>query len=237
LKVTNSEGEILEAYDCSSENSQYLVNNVFATASAMNSRVSTTTCKGTQVIDPRVAYIITDILKDNNARSPSFGSNSQLVIPNHNEVAVKTGTSNNLRDNLTIGYNQKYTVAVWVGNNNNSEMARIASGVTGASPIFNKIMSALLSDQDSVEWKVPEKLVQVPICSITGTLACEGCPKKLEWFLEENQPKKYCSPDWFKKDEGTENKEGENKNSTSKPEVQYQFFEDSQNKISKSNQN
>ena len=56
-----------------------------------------------------------------------------LVIPNHPEVAVKTGTSNNLKDNLTIGFNQDYLVAVWVGNNDGSSMSRVASGITGAA--------------------------------------------------------------------------------------------------------
>jgi 1A family penicillin-binding protein len=159
-----------------------------------------------QVLDPRVAFILTDILRDNIARSPAFGTNSLLVIPNHPEVAVKTGTSNNLRDNLTIGYNQDYVVAVWVGNNDNSQMSRIASGITGATPIFNKIMSALLTKggqslpaQAGRQWKIPEGLVQLPICPYTGTLACTGCPIKMEWFLEENKPEKACSPEWFKK--------------------------------------
>jgi 1A family penicillin-binding protein len=108
-----------------------------------------------QVLDKRVAFMLTDILKDNTARTPAFGSQSALVIANHPEVAVKTGTSNNLRDNLTFGYNQDYLVAVWVGNNDNSPMARVASGVTGASPIFNKIMTALLANRQNHDWEVP----------------------------------------------------------------------------------
>jgi len=83
-----------------------------------------------------VAYLLTDILKDNEARTPAFGSKSALVIPGHSEVAVKTGTSNNLRDNLTVGYTQDYLVAVWVGNNDNSPMSHVVSGVTGAAPIL-----------------------------------------------------------------------------------------------------
>jgi len=155
-------------------------------------------CKGEQVLDPRVAFLLTDVLKDNNARAPAFGSHSQLVIANHPEVAVKTGTSNNLRDNLTIGYNQDYLVAVWVGNNDNSPMSRVASGITGASPIFNKIMSALLANEPNQEWPVPQGLVKLPICTLTGTLTCEGCPTRLEWFLEENKPEKACDPNFVR---------------------------------------
>jgi len=145
-----------------------------------------------QVISPQVAFLLIDILKDNVARSPAFGSNSYLVIPGHPEIAVKTGTSNNLKDNLTFGFNQKYLVAVWVGNNNSTPMARIASGVTGASPIWNKIMRGLLTDEDTLGWEIPEGLVQVPICPLTGTLPCEGCPTKNEWFLKESVPNTKC---------------------------------------------
>jgi len=135
------------------------------------------------VLDKRVAYILTDILKDNLARSGEFGLSSYLVIKNHPEVAVKTGTSNDLRDNLTVGFNQDYLVATWVGNNDNSPMARIASGVTGASPIWNKIMSGILNGKPSIDWKIPAGLVKI------------NCSGKSEWFLEEDQNKtKYCQP-------------------------------------------
>ena len=121
-----------------------------------------------------------------------------MVIANHPEVAVKTGTSNDLRDNLTVGFNQNYLVAVWVGNNDNSPMAKIASGITGAAPIWNRIMTALTFDKPAQDWQVPEGLVKANICPYTGTLPCEGCPKKAEWFTKETVPTKYCSPDWFK---------------------------------------
>ena len=145
-----------------------------------------------QTIDPRVAFILTDILKDNHARAPEFGSNSYLVIKNHPEVAVKTGTSNDLRDNWTVGYNQNYLVLTWVGNNNNSPMSRIASGVTGASPIWNQIMEALLNGHTSIDWEIPDGVSKVNICSASGTLPCDGCLTKQEWFLDENIPTKHC---------------------------------------------
>jgi penicillin-binding protein 1C len=148
-----------------------------------------------QAIDPRIAFLVTDILKDNNARAPEFGYNSYLVIKNHPEVAVKTGTSNDLRDNWAAGYNQNYLVITWVGNNNNSPMNRIASGITGASPIWNKITSAILANQASIDWKVPDGVSKVNICSVTGTLPCNGCPTRQEWFLDETKPTKYCLPE------------------------------------------
>lgn len=156
--------------------------------------------KGIQVLDPRVAYQMTDILKDNDARTPAFGRFSTLYIPNHPEVAVKTGTSNDLRDNLTVGYTKDYVTAVWVGNNDNSQMSRIASGVTGASPIWNNIMSALLSEVPSSDWNAPGGLVNVPICPYTGTLPCSGCPTKQEWFIPGTEPTYSCTPQVADKD-------------------------------------
>jgi membrane carboxypeptidase/penicillin-binding protein PbpC len=145
-----------------------------------------------QTIDSRVAFLLTDILKDNNARAPEFGYNSYLVVKGHPEVAVKTGTSNDLRDNWTVGYNQNYLVLAWVGNNDNSPMSRVASGVTGASPIWNKIMTIILAGQTSIDWNPPEGVSKINICSLTGTLPCDGCPTRQEWFLNENRPTNRC---------------------------------------------
>ena len=128
-----------------------------------------------KVLDPRVAFLLIDVLKDNIARSPAFGANSMLVIPKHPEVAVKTGTSNDLKDNLTIGFNSDYLVAVWVGNNDGSSMSRIASGITGAAPIWNKIMRSLLANEPSVNWIAPDGLIY------------KDCYSRKEWFLEERQ--------------------------------------------------
>ena len=108
------------------------------------SSFQTNKCQSKQVIKSKTAYQITNILSDNNARSPAFGTNSYLNIKKA-KVAVKTGTSNDLRDNWTIGYTPNFLVGVWVGNNNNSSMSRVASGVTGASPIWNKTINYLLS--------------------------------------------------------------------------------------------
>ena len=152
-----------------------------------------------EVLNLGVAFSLIDILKDNAARAPEFGFNSYLVIKNHPEVAVKTGTSNDLRDNWTVGFNQNYLVLTWVGNNDNSEMSRIASGVTGASPIWNKIMSTLLANQPSIDWKAPEGISKVNICTLTGTLPCNSCPTKQEWFLDENKPTKACTTDQIQK--------------------------------------
>lgn len=100
-------------------------------------------CGKRRVINPKTASDISKILSDNQARSSAFGLNSVLNIRGH-EISVKTGTSNDLRDNWTIGYNQDYLVATWVGNNDNKPMSNIASGITGASPIWNSIFTSIL---------------------------------------------------------------------------------------------
>ncbi len=199
--VTDHKGNTYYTNSCKKEETttkiQYALDLVSNIANADENKVAINTinhnCLGTQVLDSRVAYMLTDILKDNYARAPQFGLLSSLVIYNHPEVAVKTGTSNNLKDNLTIGYNQDYVVAVWVGNNDGSQMARVASGVTGASPIWNKIMTQLLAFSKSKDWEIPQGMAKIFICPTTGTLSCTGCANREEWFFAENVPTSRCS--------------------------------------------
>ncbi|MDD3532089.1 MAG: transglycosylase domain-containing protein [Candidatus Shapirobacteria bacterium] len=131
-------------------------------AFAIQTKVNRDSC-GEMAVSPQVAWLLTSVLSDNQARSPVFGANSVINIPGY-QVAVKTGTTNNLRDNWTIGYSPDLLVAAWVGNNDNSPMAQIASGVTGASPIWRRIMEALLIQEDSKEFLVPEGIVSRQIC-------------------------------------------------------------------------
>lgn len=128
-----------------------------------------------QVVNPGVAYIISDILADNSARSWEFGLNSPLNIPGH-KVSVKTGTTDNKRDNWTIGFTPNFLTAVWVGNNDNSPMSQnLASGITGAAPIWNKIMTLLLQGKPDVAVKIPDNIVQ------------KTCIGKNEYFIRGNE--------------------------------------------------
>jgi membrane carboxypeptidase/penicillin-binding protein PbpC len=156
-------------------------------------------CPGELVVSPGAAFIISDILSDNQARSQAFGSNSVLNIQGH-QVAVKTGTTNSLRDNWTIGYTDKYLVAVWVGNNDNSPMSRVASGITGASPIWSRIMTALLVDEPAHRFIKPDTVVEVSVCPLTSTLNCTGCPNaRTEYFIQGTEPKNACSPEFIER--------------------------------------
>ena len=134
-----------------------------------------------QALDSGVTFIISSILADNNARSWEFGSNSPLNIPRHT-VSVKTGTTDNKRDNWTIGYTPSFLVAVWVGNNDNSPMSQsLASGITGAAPIWNKIMTNLLGNVNTLSYKMPENVVQ------------KKCGTRAEYFIKGTETNVSCS--------------------------------------------
>ncbi len=157
--------------------------------------------EGVRVLDPEPAFIVSHILHDNNARSTAFGGSSYLVISGHPEVSVKTGTTNDLRDNWTIGYTEQALVLTWVGNNDNSEMSGAVSGVSGASPIWNRIMKEVLKkaeggyydeNEKGHAWpKQPAEIVGATICANTGAIANENtadCPTRFEYFLPGTVP-------------------------------------------------
>ncbi|MEK7119095.1 MAG: transglycosylase domain-containing protein [Patescibacteria group bacterium] len=117
---------------------------------------------GVPAVKPEVAWILSNILADNNARTNAFGPNSSLVIPGKT-VSVKTGTSNDKRDNWTVGYTPSFVTAVWVGNNNNAPMdPYLTSGVTGAAPIWHDIMVELLKDKPDEVLPKPDNVIGIP---------------------------------------------------------------------------
>jgi len=134
----------------------------------------------TQAVPPGIAFIISSILSDNIARTPAFGANSALAIPGKT-VAVKTGTSDNKRDNWTIGYTPDYVVVVWVGNNDNTPMhPYLTSGVTGAAPIWHEIMENLLKNKEDKPFLPPVDVVSMP------------CYGRTEYFIQGTEPKGGC---------------------------------------------
>lgn len=143
---------------------------------------------GVRVLDEGIAFIISNILSDNGARVAAFGSNSVLNVPGKT-VSVKTGTTDEKRDNWTIGYTPLIATGVWVGNNDNSVMdPRIASGVTGASPIWQKIMIAALRDKPNEIPAKPDSVVEVEIDGLMGGQARDGSPKRKEYFQKGTEP-------------------------------------------------
>lgn len=149
-----------------------------------------------KVFSPEVSFLLSHILSDNNSRIDEFGPNSYLNIPGKT-VAVKTGTTDDKRDNWTVGYTKSITVGVWVGNNDNSPMnPKIASGATGASPIWYRIMRELLKKYDDGIIDKPAKVKAITIDSFLGGLPKDGSTRS-EYFVEGTEPKD-ISP-WYKK--------------------------------------
>ena len=152
-----------------------------------------------RVLPMEVTYLISHILLDNNARAGVFGSGSYLVIPGH-AVSVKTGTTNDRRDNWTVGYTPSFLTIVWSGNNDNS--STLTFGATGAAPIWNKIMRQVLEDQPD-EWpSKPENIVGRQVCALSGKLPSndtpEGsCQTRFEYFIKDHEPNETEIPKRF----------------------------------------
>ena len=110
-----------------------------------------------QVLNPNTTDILSNILSDDVARTPTFGASSVLNIPGH-DVAVKTGTTNDNKDAWTIGYTPSVAIGVWVGNNNNTPMKK--GGAALAGPIWNDVMSFVLKDKPNEFFQEPEPIDQ-----------------------------------------------------------------------------
>ncbi len=140
---------------------------------------------GKQVITPQLAYLITNILSDKKARCPAFGCPNPLELP-FQPVAAKTGTTNDYKDNWTLGYTPDLVVGVWVGNADNSEM-KGTTGVTGAAPIWHDFFVQVTKSMPVKDFERPPGIVEREICADTGTLPSEFCSKRTTDVFAENQ--------------------------------------------------
>jgi len=202
LKVTDQSGKVLEAY------------------TPFSSPIF-----GKRVLPPAVAFIISNILTDNGARLIDFGPASELVIPKHT-VSAKTGTTNDFRDNWTFGYTPSYVVGVWVGNNDNTPMNRIASGITGAAPIWHDIMVNLLRNKPDEPLEKPSNVFQRAVCGASGLIpppdgTPNKCPIRNEYFIQGTEPTKAETPEsaWIDKSTQDLAKPGQTDNVEQKQEI------------------
>lgn len=140
-----------------------------------------------RVMSQGVAFLINNILSDNSARLMTFGANSYLNM-NGRAIAVKTGTTNDKRDNWTVGWSTGAVVGVWVGNNDNSAMKEVASGVTGASPIWRKIMLETWERYKGVEFAKPEEVEQKQVDTVSGYPEHDGYPGRSDYFIRGTAP-------------------------------------------------
>jgi len=145
--------------------------------------------KGRRVLSEEEAWLIANILSDNNARAEIFGTNSLLNISGIT-AAVKTGTTNDKKDNWTIGGNPNSVVGVWVGNNDNTSMLNVASGVSGASPIWRSILLAALVGKPNVGFDKPGGIVTAGVDSVSGYGAHDGYSSRQEYFIKGTEPGK-----------------------------------------------
>ncbi len=152
---------------------------------------------GTRALDEKVAFIISDVLADDGARSDAFGAGSLLNIPGYT-VAAKTGTTNDKRDNYALGFTPSVVVGVWVGNSNNDPMNQyVASGITGATPIWNRFFREYLKGKLNEKFDVPNGVQKVEVDQLTGGLPYEDFPKRSEWFIKGTEPT--AKSDWYEK--------------------------------------
>lgn len=154
---------------------------------------------GEQIVRPEHAYLITSILSDNAARTPAFGPNSMLNLPF--PVAAKTGTTNDFRDNWTLGYTPDIAIGVWVGNADYTPM-RNTSGLTGAAPIWNQFMRAAiehLTGGQPTPFARPAGIIERAICAISGAEPSEWCPSHRVEFFAADQPPRPKEEDLWRK--------------------------------------
>lgn len=139
-----------------------------------------------RVVDPHVAWLISDILSDDEARILGFGANSVLKLDR--PAAVKTGTTSNFHDNWTVGYTPQLVVGVWAGNANYEPMREV-TGLTGAAPIWHSFIRTVLNGQPVLAFSRPGDMLSVEVCKLSGRLPTKACPyRRAEWFIPGTEP-------------------------------------------------
>jgi membrane peptidoglycan carboxypeptidase len=154
---------------------------------------------GEQVIRAEHAYLISSILSDNEARSWMFGRNSALNLPF--PAAAKTGTTDDFRDNWTMGYTPDLAVGVWVGNADYTPMVS-TSGLSGAAPIWSQFMQIAVpyvTGGSPKPFVRPAGMIDKVICAISGTEPSNRCQNQRNEIFAADQPPLPASKDLFRR--------------------------------------
>lgn len=154
-----------------------------------------------QVLTPQHAYLISSILSDYEARQPMFGYSPVINLPFYNRVAAKTGTTNDFRDNWTMGYSPDLAAGVWVGNADYSEMIG-TTGLTGAGPIWANFMTQAipyLTGGEPTAFQRPQNILDYTICKVSGTQPSKWCPEQVNEIFAADQPPQKAEEDFWKK--------------------------------------
>jgi membrane peptidoglycan carboxypeptidase len=144
-----------------------------------------------EVLEPRLAFLMDDILSDRSARCAAFGCPNALELNTESgavrPAATKTGTTNNYVDAWTVGYTPQLAVGVWVGNSDSTWMKN-TPGSKGAAPIWQAVMSYALRDEPVVPFTRPDGLVEMAVCDKSGLLPTAQCPTVSELFIPGTEP-------------------------------------------------
>ncbi len=140
-------------------------------------------------ISPQASYLVTDILRDGAARIGAFGARTVFDFPF--DVAAKTGTSTDYRDNWAVAWTREHVVLVWVGNHDQKPMQRV-SGISGAGPLLKSALHALYAKRTPPPFVPPAPYRIHPVCALSGELAGEHCPRVVEEKFFTARPEKKC---------------------------------------------
>ncbi len=141
-----------------------------------------------QILEPRLAYLITDILADRRARVPTFGSPNALELSNNRPAAAKTGTTNNFSDNWTVGYTPQLAVGVWQGNKDGDDYMINTPGSRGASYIWHAVMEYAHLEEPILSFTNPGGLIEVTVCDVSGMKPNEHCATRRELMIPGTEP-------------------------------------------------
>lgn len=193
LALGSAEASLLEmthAYTAfANQGKQYETSAIKQIKNKYDRTIFTTKPEVHQAISAQGAFLISDILSDNQSRAPVFGSS--LTVPGR-EAAVKTGTTDDSRDAWTIGYTPQLVVGVWVGNNDNAAMLNGGSGMAG--PIWVNTMSQALQGTEAQSFIVPPQIVERSVCTGGGLAPRGGFGTYQEYFLSSALPANTCTP-------------------------------------------
>jgi 1A family penicillin-binding protein len=141
-----------------------------------------------EVLDPGIAFQLSSILSDNATRAEEFGTLLNISRP----AAVKTGTTEDYKDSLTMGFTPQIAVGVWVGNNDNTQMDKVAGSI-GAAPIWKALMEKF-NTGPAQKFTPPDDVASIPICKSNGLRLKEASGSAdLEYFLKGTEPRAFCN--------------------------------------------
>jgi penicillin-binding protein 1C len=160
--------------------------------------ISAARATGPEVFAPAVAFLISDILDDDDARQPAFHRGGALELPF--ACAVKTGTSKDYRDAWCVGYTARVVVGVWMGDFAGASLQQVP-GALGPGALFRDVMQIVHEEDPTPGFMPPPGVGRVMVCSLSGMASGVWCPQRmLEWFIDGMEPNTAC--DWHQA-EGT----------------------------------